>query len=158
MSVNEEEFLRVSHKRQAYPVAEYGTMNLIPDWARDVVSPLDDKLGLVLTELTAERVVGSIPVEGNQQPFRLLHGGASAVVIETLASMGAMVHGWPDRVGVGVDLNVTHLRPATSGRVTGTATALHLGRNVVAYQVEITDERGRMTATGRLTCQMINRP
>ena len=59
-------------------------MTAIPDWARELVSPLDDKLGLTITELSAERAVGSIPVDGNQQPFGLLHGGASAVVVETL--------------------------------------------------------------------------
>lgn len=133
-------------------------MSNIPDWAADVVSPLDDKLGLEITELTPERVVGSIPVDGNQQPFGLLHGGASGVVVETLASMGAMAYGYPDRAGVGVDLNVTHVRAARSGRVTGTATAVHLGRSVVVYQVELVDDSGRTTATGRLTCQMIDLP
>lgn len=132
-------------------------MNALPSWLADQVSPLDNKLGLEITELSAERVVGSIPVEGNQQPFGLLHGGASGVLVETLASMGAMAHGWPDRVGVGVDLNVTHLRSATQGRVTGTATAVHLGRTIVNYAVEIVDDEGRVTATGRLTCHMINR-
>lgn len=132
-------------------------MNALPSWLADQVSPLDNKLGLEITELSAERVVGSIPVEGNQQPFGLLHGGASGVLVETLASMGAMAHGWPDRVGVGVDLNVTHLRSATQGRVTGTATAVHLGRTIVNYAVEIVDDKGRVTATGRLTCHMINR-
>ncbi|HJE51429.1 MAG TPA: PaaI family thioesterase, partial [Tessaracoccus flavescens] len=96
-------------------------MNSIPEWADTIVSPLDEKLGLTITELTAERVVGSIPVDGNQQPFGLLHGGASGVVVETLASMGALAHGYPDRVGVGVDLNVTHVRAVRAGRVTGTA-------------------------------------
>ncbi|WP_040284559.1 PaaI family thioesterase [Tessaracoccus massiliensis] len=132
-------------------------MNALPSWLADQVSPLDNKLGLEIMELSAERVVGSIPVEGNQQPFGLLHGGASGVLVETLASMGAMAHGWPDRVGVGVDLNVTHLRSATQGRVTGTATAVHLGRTIVNYAVEIVDDEGRVTATGRLTCHMINR-
>ena len=132
-------------------------MNALPSWLADQVSPLDNKLGLEITELSPERVVGSIPVEGNQQPFGLLHGGASGVLVETLASMGAMAHGWPDRVGVGVDLNVTHLRSATQGRVTGTATAVHLGRTIVNYAVEIVDDKGRVTATGRLTCHMINR-
>ena len=133
-------------------------MNNIPAWAESVVSPLDDKLGLTITELTAEKVVGSIPVEGNQQPFGLLHGGASGVLVETLASMGAMAHGHPGRAGVGVDLNVTHVRAAKKGRVTGTATAVHLGRTVVVYAVDIVDDEGRTTATGRLTCQMISLP
>jgi uncharacterized protein (TIGR00369 family) len=131
-------------------------MNSVPDWATDIVSPLDRRLGFVMTELSPERVVGSIPVEGNQQPFGLLHGGATGVLVETLASMGAMAHGYPGRAGVGVDLNVTHLRSARSGRVTGTATALHLGRSVAAYPVEVVDDEGNLTAVGRLTCQMID--
>ena len=133
-------------------------MNSVPAWAKDVLSPLDRKLGFVMTELGPERVVGSIPVEGNQQPFGLLHGGATGVLVETLASMGAMAHGYPGRAGVGVDLNVTHLRSAREGRVTGTATALHLGRSVAAYQVEVVDDDGNVTAVGRLTCQMITLP
>ena len=122
------------------------------------MSPLDQKLGLVIAELTPERVVGSIPVAGNEQPFGLLHGGASATLVETLASMGAMAHGWPDRVGVGVDLSITHLRAVKAGRVTGTATALHLGRNVVTYQVNLVDDAGHLSATGRLTCHLIDAP
>lgn len=133
-------------------------MNSIPEWADTIVSPLDEKLGLTITELTAERVVGSIPVDGNQQPFGLLHGGASGVVVETLASMGALAHGYPDRVGVGVDLNVTHVRAVRAGRVTGTATAVKLGGNVAIYAVELVDDDGHLTATGRLTCHMIDAP
>ena len=116
-------------------------------------------MGFVMHELTAERVVGSIPVDGNTQPFGLLHGGASAVLIETLGSMGATVHGHTDnKVAVGVDLNVTHVRSATRGRVTGVATALHLGRRTAIHQVEITDDEGRTTAVGRLTCQLTDAP
>lgn len=133
-------------------------MNSIPDWAARQISPLDTKLGLTLTEVTPQRVSGWIPVDGNQQPFGLLHGGASCVLIETLGSMGALAHGWPDKMGVGVDLNVTHLRPVRKGRVTGTATALHLGRSMVSYQVQLVDDQGRVSATGRLTCHMINQP
>ncbi|MHA6525428.1 PaaI family thioesterase [Tessaracoccus sp. G1721] len=133
-------------------------MNHVPPWLATVTSPLDHKLGVEITELSPERAVGSMPVEGNQQPFGLLHGGASGVLIETLASMCAMTYGYPDRVGVGVDLNVTHVRAAKSGRVTGTATAIHLGGRVVSYSVEVVDDKGRTTAVGRLTCQMIQLP
>ena len=131
----------------------------LPDWLHDLNFPLDSKMGFEMHELAAEKVVGSIPVEGNTQPFGLLHGGASAVLVETLASMGAMAHGYRDnKVAVGVDLNVTHIRATTTGRVTGVATPLHLGRRTASYQVEITDDEGRRTAVGRLTCQMIDRP
>ena len=133
-------------------------MNQVPAWAGSIVSPLDQKLGLEITEMSPQRVVASMPVAGNEQPLGLLHGGASAAMVETLGSFAAMAYGWPDRAGVGVDLNVTHLRSARSGRVTGTATAVHLGRTVVTYQVDIVDDEGRQTATGRLTCQMVPLP
>ncbi len=128
----------------------------LPDWLHTLDFPLDQKMGFEMHELTAEKVVGSIPVEGNTQPFGLLHGGASAVLVETLASMGAVMHGRPMKhVPVGVDLNVTHIRSARQGRVTGTATALHLGRRTAIYEVEIVDDAGRRTAIGRLTCHML---
>lgn len=127
----------------------------IPDWARDLSSPLDDRIGFQMHELSAERTVGSLPVEGNQQPFGLLHGGASAVLVETLGSMASAAHGYPDRMPVGVDLNVTHLRPGLKGRVTGVATPIHLGGSTTVYGVEIRDDDGQLTAIGRLTCRLL---
>ena len=120
-----------------------------------LISALDTKMGLELIELSAERVVGRMPVEGNTQPFGLWHGGASCVLAETLASLGSYAHGQPNRVGVGVDLNATHHRPARSGWVTGTATALHLGRNVVTYDVVLHDDAGQRICTARVTCQLV---
>ena len=132
---------------------------VLPDWALPLVSPLDQKMGIRLTELTPERVCGTMPVEGNQQPFGLLHGGANGVLIESLASMGAYAYGRPRGLaGVGVDLNVTHVRSARTGLVSGVATALHLGGRLAVYEVRVTDDQGRTTATGRLTCQMVDLP
>ena len=121
-----------------------------------LVSALDAKMGLELLELTPERVVGRMPVEGNTQPFGVWHGGASCVLAETLASLGSYAHGRPDRVGVGVDLNATHHRPVRSGWVLGTATALRLGRSVVSYEVVLTDDTGERVCTARVTCQMVS--
>ena len=120
-----------------------------------LISPLDAKMGLDLLELTPERVVGRMPVDGNTQPFGLWHGGASCVLAETLASLGSYAHGLPDRVGVGVDLNATHHRSVRSGWVTGTATALRLGRTVVSYEVVLTDEADNRVCTARVTCQLV---
>jgi 1,4-dihydroxy-2-naphthoyl-CoA hydrolase len=120
-----------------------------------LISALDNKMGLELLELSAERVVGRMPVQGNTQPFGLWHGGASCVLAETLASLGSYAAGRPDRVGVGVDLNATHHRPARSGWVTGTATALRLGRTVVSYEVVLVDDAGARLCTARVTCQLI---
>ena len=121
-----------------------------------LVSALDAKMGLELLEFSAERVVGRMPVDGNTQPFGLWHGGASCVLAETLASLGSYAHGWPDRVGVGVDLNATHHRPVRSGWVLGTATALRLGRSVVSYEVVLTDDTGERVCTARVTFQMVS--
>jgi uncharacterized protein (TIGR00369 family) len=118
---------------------------------------LNEKLGIELLEISAERVVGTMPVEGNTQPYGLLHGGASIALAETLGSVGSAVHSAPDRLSVGVDINATHHRSATSGTVTGTATAVHLGRTSACYEVVITDDRGRRVCTSRITCALLPR-
>lgn len=127
----------------------------LPAWLADLEAPLDDKLGLRLELLTAQKVIGSIPVQGNTQPFGLLHGGATALLVESLGSMGAVCHGYPDKGAVGVDLNITHVRSAREGRVTGTAQAVHLGRSIAVYSVEVRDEQQRLLSTGRITCQLV---
>ncbi len=116
---------------------------------------LNDKMGIEITELSAERVVATMPVEGNTQPYGLLHGGASVVLAETLGSIGSAIHSYPERLSVGVDINATHHRAATSGTVTGVATAVHLGRTMASYEVVITDERGKRVCTSRITCALI---
>jgi uncharacterized protein (TIGR00369 family) len=116
---------------------------------------LNDKMGIELVELSAERVVGTMPVAGNTQPYGLLHGGASVVLAETLGSVGSALHGHPDRLSVGVDINATHHRAATSGTVTGVATAIHLGRTIASYDVVVSDEQGRRVCTSRITCTLL---
>ncbi|MGW4201942.1 hotdog fold thioesterase [Streptomyces sp. NPDC004726] len=112
------------------------------------------RMGIRITEAAADRVVGTMPVEGNTQPYGLLHGGASAVLAETLGSIGSMLHGRSTRMAVGVDLNCTHHRSARSGLVTGVATPLHRGRSTATYEIVITDEQDRRVCTARLTCML----
>ncbi|SDC97340.1 PaaI family thioesterase [Nocardioides lianchengensis] len=118
---------------------------------------LNEKMGIELVEISAERVVATMPVAGNTQPYGLLHGGASVVLAETLGSIGSAIHAHPDKVAVGVDINATHHRSATGGLVTGVATAIHLGRSSAAYEVVITDEHGKRVCTSRITCSLIPR-
>ena len=118
-------------------------------------SSLHEKLGIEITRVSATEVVGSMPVTGNTQPAGLLHGGATAALIEGLASLAAWLHAHPERVAVGVDLNVTHLRPVTSGKVTGRAVPVRLGNGTVVHTVDVHDDEGRLTATGRLTSQLV---
>jgi len=115
---------------------------------------LGERMGVKLLEASAERVVGTMPVEGNTQPYGLLHGGASCVLAETLGSVGAVLHGQTvDRpFAVGVDINATHHKGVRSGLVTGVATPVHRGRTMVTYEVVITDELDERICTARLTC------
>jgi 1,4-dihydroxy-2-naphthoyl-CoA hydrolase len=113
---------------------------------------LGERMGLRIVEASPTRVVVTMPVEGNTQPFGLLHGGANAVLVETAGSIGAALHAGPHNMVVGLDISCTHHRAAREGIVTAIAEPLSLGRTVTSYQVAITDESGRATCTGRLTC------
>ncbi|MGW0546439.1 PaaI family thioesterase [Streptomyces altiplanensis] len=115
---------------------------------------LGARMGVQIVEASAERVVGTMPVEGNTQPYGLLHGGASAVLAETLGSVGSMLHGGSSKLAVGVDLNCTHHRGARSGLVTGVATPVHRGRSTATYEIVITDEQDKRVCTARLTCML----
>ena len=113
------------------------------------------RMGITIVEVTADTAVGTMPVAGNTQPYGLLHGGASAVLAESLGSLAAMAHVAtvdPEGIAVGVDLSITHVRGARSGVVTGTATAIHRGRTVAVYGVRIVNERGEIVSEARLTC------
>jgi uncharacterized protein (TIGR00369 family) len=123
--------------------------------ARMPMGALNDKMGIALLEVSAERVVATMPVEGNTQPYGLLHGGASVVLAESLGSIGSALHAYPEKVSVGVDINATHHRSATSGLVTGVATAIHLGRTSACFEVVVSDERGKRVCTARITCALI---
>ena len=72
-------------------------------------------MGIKITEASPQRVVGTMPVAGNTQPYGLLHGGASCVLAETLGSVGAALHAGPDKFTVGIEINATHHRAARSG-------------------------------------------
>jgi 1,4-dihydroxy-2-naphthoyl-CoA hydrolase len=124
---------------------------------RENMGALNEKMGVELVEITPERVVATMPVEGNTQPYGLLHGGASVVLAETLGSVASALHAGPGRFAVGVEINATHHRSATSGLVTGTATAIHLGRTMATFEIAITDESGRRVCTSRLTCALLDR-
>ncbi len=115
---------------------------------------LGERMGVVVTSANRERVTGTMPVAGNTQPYGLLHGGASCVLAESLASLGAALHAWPDKIAVGVDINATHHRGVREGTLTGVATPLHQGRTVATWQVTITDDADRLVCSARLTCAL----
>jgi 1,4-dihydroxy-2-naphthoyl-CoA hydrolase len=113
---------------------------------------LMDRMGIEVLEASPDRLVATMPVQGNTQPYGLLHGGASVVLAETLGSIGAALHAGLGKAVVGLDINATHHRAARSGLVTGTATPLSLGRTLACYEVVVTDEDGKRICTSRITC------
>jgi 1,4-dihydroxy-2-naphthoyl-CoA hydrolase len=118
---------------------------------------LVDRMGITILEATAQRVVGTMPVAGNTQPYGLLHGGASCVLAETLGSLGSALHAGLERITVGIEISATHHRAASDGQVTGVASLLHGGRSTTTYEIVISDDRGRRVCTSRLTCLLMDR-
>ena len=116
---------------------------------------LDRKMGIELLEASPQRLVATMPVEGNTQPLGLLHGGANVVLAESLGSIGTQLHAGPDRMIVGVDINATHHKSATTGIVTAVATAVSLGKTMCCYEIVITNEKGDRTCTARITCLIL---
>lgn len=113
---------------------------------------LAERMGIELLEARVQQVVARMPVAGNTQPYGLLHGGANAVLAETVGSLHAAIHAGPQRQAVGLDISCTHHRSATSGYVTATSTALSLGKTIASLNITITDDEGRLVCTSRLTC------
>ncbi|MDQ1662899.1 MAG: 1,4-dihydroxy-2-naphthoyl-CoA hydrolase [Blastococcus sp.] len=121
----------------------------------DSFSPLDDKLGIRIIDFDPDRLVATMPVEGNEQPFGLLHGGATCALMETIGSWAAMLGAGPDRKAVGIELNSSYVKAATSGTVTAVCTPVRRGRTFATFLIQVTDDRDQLTASGRLTCMIL---
>lgn len=119
---------------------------------------LISRMGIVVTELSRDRVVATMPVDGNTQPYGLLHGGASCVLAETLGSIMAAIFAGPGRAAVGLDLNASYHRATRTGVITGVATPHFVGRGIATIGIAISDDQGRPVATCRLTAQLRDAP
>jgi len=136
----------------AAPAEQDTGTQIIEVFARLSEATLASRMGITVTAASAERVTGTMPVEGNIQPYGLLHGGASCVLAESLGSLGAALHAGAGRFAVGIEISATHHRAATAGLVTGVATRVHGGRTTATYEIAISDDRGRRICSARLTC------
>lgn len=136
------------------PATDPATAAIFARWADE---QLADRMGIKIIEWDPDRLVATMPVDHNRQPFGLLHGGASAVLAETLGSIAATLWGMPDRAALGVELSCTHHRAVTEGEVTGVCTPLHRGRTVTTFEITISDGQDRRICTARLTCLLRGR-
>lgn len=121
-----------------------------------VPNTLMETLQIEITEVSAERVVGRMPVGPRvHQPIGLLHGGASVVLAETVASVGGIAGAPEGYTAVGLEINANHLRSVTSGMVEAVATRLHAGRRTQIWRIEIHDDQGRRICESRCTVSNI---
>lgn len=113
-------------------------------------------LGIEFTELGPDLLRATMPVtERTCQPMRVLHGGASVVLAETLGSCAASLCLPPGQRAVGLDINANHLRAVTAGWVTGECRPVHVGRTTHVWQIELRDDAGRLTCVSRLTMAIL---
>jgi 1,4-dihydroxy-2-naphthoyl-CoA hydrolase len=120
---------------------------------------LIDHLGIIITELGENYLVGTMPVDSRtHQPAGLLHGGASAALVESLGSIGSSLIVDLSKQGiVGLEVNTNHVRGVKSGTVTAKAEIVHCGRSTHVWQVNIHNEDQKLVATGRLTVMITNK-
>jgi uncharacterized protein (TIGR00369 family) len=105
-----------------------------------------------MVELGPERVVLEVPIDWKvHQPFGLLHGGVSALLAESAASMGAAVAAGPGRRVVGIELNCSHLRAARDGTLRAVATPIRKGRTVQVWQISLSDDHDHEICRARCT-------
>ena len=116
---------------------------------------LDKKMGIEIIEASPQRLVGTMPVEGNTQPMGILHGGANVVLAESLGSIGTQLNAGANRMIVGIDINATHHKATATGVVTGVATAVSIGKTLCCWDIVITNEDGQRTCTARITCMIL---
>ena len=129
-----------------------------PAWLpTDAISELDEKLGIRIVDWDPQRLVARMPVEGNRQPYGLLHGGATCSLVETIGSYAAALSAGPHAQVVGIELNASYHRAATSGGVTATCTPAGSDDDlpVRTFQIEVRDDHGHVTSTARLTCMVL---
>lgn len=106
--------------------------------------------------LTDDTIEATMPVDSRtHQPFGLLHGGASVVLAETLGSVAGYLCSEGEQKVVGLEVNANHIRSVRSGRVRGVCRALHVGSRHQVWQIDITDEQGRLCCSSRLTTAVI---
>lgn len=129
------------------------------EWPADIVDQLNqhhgelaESMGVRITEVSKDHIRATMPVVGNRQPMGLLHGGASAVLAESIGSMLAALRAPKGRAPVGIELSCAHHRSATAGTVTAVAKPLVIGRTLATLMIYVTDDADRPVCTARLTC------
>ncbi|MBL0716206.1 MAG: hotdog fold thioesterase [Desulfosarcina sp.] len=117
-----------------------------------------ERIGIEFTEIGHDYLTARMPVDNRTvQPARILHGGASVVLAETLGSVAAYLCIDPEKqMAVGLDINANHIRSVREGHVIGKVTPLHLGASTHIWQIKIHDERERLVCVSRITMVILD--
>lgn len=116
-----------------------------------------DYIGIEFTEIGEDYLKARMPVDHRtNQPYGLLHGGASCVLAETLGSIAsALIIDRSQSICVGLEINANHIRSTRKGFVTGTATPLHIGKSTHVWDIKVHDEEEKLLCVSRLTVAVI---
>lgn len=118
----------------------------------DYANTIHERLGIRQVEATPDRVVMELDIGPHvHQPMGILHGGASSVLAESSASIGAYLNCSPSEYAIGIDLNISHLRTKTTGLLRATATPIRKGRSIHVWNIDLSDEHDKLVARARLT-------
>jgi uncharacterized protein (TIGR00369 family) len=125
----------------------------------DAQPSIHDLLDFETLEAGPDRVVMRVPVDWRvHQPLGILHGGVSALLAESAASLGAFLAAGPERRVVGIELNASHLRSLRGGHLTADATPVRVGRTVQVWRIGLTDDEGRPICEARCTLAVLGAP
>ena len=118
---------------------------------------IDEHLGIQYTEVGDDYVSGTMPADTRTfQPYKIVHGGANVVLAESLGSLaGAHVIDFSNSKILGQEISATHIRPVTSGLVTGTARPVHLGRRSHVWQIRLENDEGKLTCLCKLILAIV---
>lgn len=123
----------------------------------DLRGGLGALLGIELVEVTPEKVIATMPVTPSvHQPLGYLHGGASVVLAETVASIGANVGVMPDKVAFGLEINANHVRPVREGMLRAVGERFHAGRTTQVWNIRIEDDQERLVCISRCTVAVVS--
>ncbi len=129
----------------------------LDDLQEFVPNTIMEQLGIAFSEISDTSLSGTMPVDKRtHQPAGILHGGASVVLAETLGSMASvMVIDRSKHICVGLEINANHIRPISSGKVTGTATAIHIGAKTHIWEIKIVSDKAKLICISRLTMAIL---
>ncbi len=116
-----------------------------------------EAIGIEIVEVSEDRVVATMPVHGpTKQPFGVLHGGASVVLAETVASLGTFnLIDEEKELAMGLEINANHVRSKSEGTVTAVGAPLHRGRKIMVWDIRITDEEDKLICVSRCTVTVV---